>query len=141
MTTVPKHAQRRIYLHNQIDQKTGQYTDKLVMSGDDFVATGVILVGYCPDTLDYFRALYRHAKEAFPLLEECEVTCGKVKKSDSIDGYTVLVFGLTNHLSGWRPMEDERNSVKHGNHRYIQYLPYKTGEIEIPVFVNIDFGY
>ncbi len=65
-----------------------KYTKKRLYKGN----IAVILVGYCPDTLDRFVGLYKEAKKDFPGLKPEDVTCSKVTKSDSIQGYTIIMF-------------------------------------------------
>jgi len=58
------------------------------------MATAVILVGYCPDTLAYFNAMFDEARKSFPDLKACDVTCGKVIRSESVKGFTVILFAV-----------------------------------------------
>lgn len=133
---IPKHTQLRLYLHNEMDRKSGQRTKELQKEGKNFVVTGVVLVGYCPDTLDYFNALYEHAKLSFPNLAQSEITCGKVTKSSNIQGFTLLIFSLTAHLKGWEPVIEETNE------HYTSYKPYKAPNGELwSVYKNLDFNY
>ena len=60
-----------------------------------------ILVGYCPDTLNYFLALFDKAKESYPELTLGEVTCSKVKKSSWCEGFTLITFPVKSKARGW----------------------------------------
>lgn len=62
--------------------------------GDRKVSIGVILVGYCPDTLLNFMALFQIAQRDFPKIKMENVNCGKVTKSDTIKGYTLILFEI-----------------------------------------------
>lgn len=87
--SVPKHRICRTYtwIHNG-QQNSAAY----------------ILVGYCPDTLDYFNAMFRLAKKTFPWIKPSDVTCGKVRNSDSVKGFTVITFRIPpeqSYQQGW----------------------------------------
>ena len=134
MAKVPDHAQFKLYLQNEINER-GQYTDKLRKNGDDYSVIGVILVGYCDDTLAYFNALFNAAKKSFPELTEKEFTCGKVRSSPCYKGFTVVEFNATNFLTGWSPEE----KTEHG---YKSYKPCITPDgREWDVCVNMDFWF
>lgn len=65
---------------------------------------GVILVGYCPDTLAYFQALANEAKKDFPDIDDGEIICSQVTRSSSIHGFTVILFtvpGEKREVAGW----------------------------------------
>ncbi len=65
-------------------------------------ATAVILVGYCPDTLAYFNAIFDEARKSFPDLKPDQVTCSKVSKSDCVQGFTMILFRVPNKpVKGW----------------------------------------
>lgn len=87
MIKLPEHTQKRIYWNK-----------------DSTGGVACILVGYCPDTLAYFRAMFKLAKKSFPDLIEEECTCGKVSRSSSIQGFTLLLFHLESRkfeIDGW----------------------------------------
>ena len=73
---IPKHTEGRVYWNES-------------EGGHVF-----LLVGYCPDTLAYFTALYEHAKKTFPDLKSEDVTCGKIQKSRDIYGFTFIKFPI-----------------------------------------------
>lgn len=54
-----------------------------------------LLVGYCPTTLDCYDLLFREAKKDFPALKKSECHCGRVTRSNTVDGHTVLTFWLS----------------------------------------------
>lgn len=60
-----------------------------------------ILVGYCPDTLDWILRLYLKAQESFPELTLADVICGKIKKSNWCYGFTFISFGVKKKAKGW----------------------------------------
>ena len=60
-----------------------------------------ILVGYCPNTLNYFSALFEEAKKSYPELSMGEVTCSEVRKSDWCKGYTLITFSVNKKAEGW----------------------------------------
>lgn len=62
----------------------------------------VIMVGYCPDTLAYFNAMFTEAKRSFPNLNAENVICGKVTRSNCVKGYTLIIFDCPNEpVDGW----------------------------------------
>jgi len=73
--TLPKHVER--YVTWQNNQSHAYY-----------------LVGYCPDTLAYFQALFEDAKKTFPDLDAKDCTCSKVRRSSSKDGFTYFGFPI-----------------------------------------------
>lgn len=92
MATVelPDHAQKRIYKASR---------------------RACILVGYCPDTLAYFDALFIEAKKSFPWLKAENATCGKVTNSHSVQGFTLLTFLLPDDA----PLDVEGWSIREGH--------------------------
>ena len=82
--TCPPHASKIIYW------------DKKDKRGRAF-----ILVGYCPNTLDYFLALFEEAKKSYPELTLGEVTCSKVKESGGYKGFTLITFSVKTKAKGW----------------------------------------
>ena len=76
-----------------MDKERLKHADKRIYKWDK-VATGVILFGYAPDTLDVFSELYELAKTTFPDLKSSEVTCGRVQKSDRIKSFTLILFNV-----------------------------------------------
>jgi hypothetical protein len=85
LPAVPEYKQRRIYWF-----KTG--------------GIAFILVGYCPDTLDNFLALFNDARKTFPGLRLEDISCGKVSKSNTIYGFTLIRFdvkGPRKKYRGW----------------------------------------
>lgn len=88
MVEFPQHAKKRIYWG---DGKAGS-------------GRGVILVGYCPDTLAYFNALAAEAKKSFPDLTDDDIACGRVCDSPVVNQFTVIVFqvhGKKRKIAGW----------------------------------------
>ena len=81
---IPKYARRIAYWDK--DKKCG---------------LGFIMVGYCPDTLDYFLALYNRAQKSFPSLKMSECTIGKVSKSNWNYGFTIIAFSVSSVPRGW----------------------------------------
>jgi len=75
MAKAPKHTKKRIYWNKEGTS-----------------ANVFLLVGYCPETLEYYDALYKEAKKDFPNLKKEEVQCGRVTKSNTIQGYTLIRF-------------------------------------------------
>lgn len=75
----PKHTEARIYWHKEGSR-------------------AFVLVGYCPDNLEYFLALYEWARERFPKLKRKDCNCGKIIKSGSIQGYTFLSFPVSGEM-------------------------------------------
>lgn len=91
--TLPKHATNHVYW-----SETGQ-------SGWAYV-----LVGYCPDTLAYFKAIGERLKKQFPEVKETNITCAKVSKSESVYGFTIgltSIKGPKRKIKGWseRPID------------------------------------
>ena len=76
-TTVPEHTRRYV-----------------VWNDSGTHGRMVLLVGYCPDTLDYFRALFDDAKRAVPEVREADATCGKVTSSKSVKSFTLMVVKI-----------------------------------------------
>lgn len=75
---------------------------QLVPVVKEATAKAVILVGYCPDTLAYFNAMFDEAKKTFPDLHPGGVTCGKVLESSYVKGFTVILFDVPNKPhEGW----------------------------------------
>lgn len=139
MATVraPKHTKRFLYLHKTL-LDNGGYSNKLCRTDEDngYQVTGVILVGYCPDTLAYFNALYHHAKRSFRKLTQDSATCGKVTKSPSVQGFTLLLFNATEFLRGWEP------EVLKTYDNWTQYKPYKAVDGKLwTIEKNIQFSY
>lgn len=54
----------------------------------------VYLVGYCPDTLSYFNGLFLDALKSVPDLDASKATCGKVVRSDSCQGFTLMLIDI-----------------------------------------------
>ncbi len=69
MITLPTHVQKLVYRER-----------------------AYIMIGYCPDTLAYFNAMYQEALKSFPDLTEEECECGKIRKSSWCFGFTYLTF-------------------------------------------------
>ncbi len=55
----------------------------------------VLLVGYCPDTLGNFLGLFRDAQKSVPGLNADDATCGKVRRSDVCENFTVMVIPIS----------------------------------------------
>ncbi len=55
--------------------------------------TAVILAGYCPETFDNYKKLFRIAKKSFKL-QDSDITCGHIVKSDSVQSYTMILFRI-----------------------------------------------
>ncbi len=94
----PNHAQKRIYWGKKPSAERG--------------AAACILVGYCPDTLDYFLALYEEAKKSFPDLKIGDVTCGKVTQSSSVKSFTLIIFNIPGEkrtVDGWDDWDMDLN--------------------------------
>lgn len=77
---VPKHARKYVYW-----KPGGPMVDGGVL---------VYLVGYCPDTLSYFIAMFRDASKSVPNLDASTAICGKVKRSDSVAGFTIMMIDV-----------------------------------------------
>lgn len=92
------------------------FTERIIYSWDDERgknARAFILIGYCPDTLDYHLAMYLDALKTFPNLKLSDITVGKVSKSRWCYGFTLLTFSIKNpknKYKGWR--------VDHGSYNY-----------------------
>lgn len=127
MATVPKHTTQHLYLNwkdGKPERRNGIITGTFVM-----------LVGYCPDTLDYFNALFRKARKSFPKLSQEGVICGKVTKSDRIQGFTLLMFPAGNLLKGWELQEIQQQ-------HYTEYAPFIANGREWRVeHGSIDFNF
>lgn len=54
-----------------------------------------LIVGYCPDTLAYFKRLFKEAKKDYPEITEEEVICGKIRNSIRWNSYTIIIFPVT----------------------------------------------
>lgn len=80
----PKHANKCIFW------------DKKTKTGQAF-----IMVGYCPNTLDWILALYNEAKKNYPKLGLGEVISGKIRKSCCYDGFTFISFHVKSKAKGW----------------------------------------
>jgi len=81
-----------------------EYAQKRIYWNKEGSGTGVVLVGYCPDTLAYFLAMYEEAKKTFPQLKMNDCTCSKVHTSNCIKGFTVLLFNVSGEkreYAGW----------------------------------------
>jgi hypothetical protein len=68
----------------------------------------VYLVGYCPDTLSYFNGLFLDARKSVSGLDASTAICGKVKKSDSVQGFTLMlidVAGPKREIEGFKECE------------------------------------
>lgn len=72
---VPKHARKYVYWKE---------------NGGSLV----YLVGYCPDTLAYFNGMFNDALKSVPNLDANNVICSKVKKSDSVEGFTLMMIDV-----------------------------------------------
>ncbi len=83
------------------------YALKRIYAPKDRVsATACILVGYCPDTLAHFQAIYEEAKKSFPHLTPEMVTCGKVHESSYVKGFTLVIFDCPRKkVKGWEYYE------------------------------------
>lgn len=64
---------------------------KRIYNGKNKVA--VILAGYYPETLNNYKKLFRIAKKSFRL-KDSDITCGRVVKSSSIQGFTMILFHI-----------------------------------------------
>lgn len=80
------------------------HTQKRIYWPEDGTGRAFILIGYCPDTLAYFQAMYAEARKSFPELRPENCTCGKVTGSRTVQGFTLLSFPLTgekHEIEGW----------------------------------------
>ncbi len=81
----------------RISDPKSSYARRLI-----YKETAVMLVGYCDDTLDNFKTMVEVARKSFPDLKDEEVTCSKVRKSSSVQGFTVIIFPVTvKEAEGW----------------------------------------
>lgn len=92
-TKCPKHVIKDIYVFEQS-------------------AKAFMFVGYCSQTLDYYLALYEEALKSFPYLKLTDCECGRVTKSSSRCGFTILTFNLklsqvTKKIKGWNTYNKE----------------------------------
>lgn len=82
------------------------YTTKHVIWNDNGNGgKAVLLVGYCPDTLSYFAGLFAEVKKAFPCAKAEEAICTKVRKSDMVNGFTMLlvpIYGKKRVVNGYK---------------------------------------
>lgn len=124
------HIQRRLYLHTGFNDR-GERTKVLQRTGDNLTATGVMLVEYCPTTLKYYFDLYSLARKAFPGLSSEAVECGRVRRSNVVDGHTLVYFDLTSYL-GWK-----EDPARQGRRKPL----IGQDGTEWPIFVNIEFEY
>ena len=68
-----------------------------------------LLVGYCPNTLEYYRILASIMRETFPDAKDGELECFKVRKSIRVKGFTVLRLVRTmkkQDFEGWFTWHD-----------------------------------
>lgn len=94
---VPKHATYNLFLNHDHDKDQHVKTDDGTFTGQFG-----ILIGYCPDTLECFQAMYEAAKKSFPALTPGDVTCGRVTQSSYNKGFTLILFQATPFLKGWK---------------------------------------
>jgi hypothetical protein len=100
-TKAPDHTTDRIYWHTE--PETGKVTGR-----------AFVLCGYCPDTLDYFAALYWWALDRtvgginlFP--SDC--MCGKIRKSSSIQGFTFISFQVSGPIREFLGFENYTSPI------------------------------
>lgn len=74
-----------------------------------------ILIGYCPDTLAYFQAMFAEAQKTFPDIRPEDVTCGKVSRSQSMYGFTLMAFDVPKterrEYVGWNSRDGAPNDI------------------------------
>lgn len=93
--TCPPHANKIIYW-NEKDKRGRAF----------------ILVGYCPDTLEYFLAIFEEAKKSYPELTLGEVICSKVKESGWCKGFTLITFSVKTKAKGWLVGEYDKMDIR-----------------------------
>jgi len=54
----------------------------------------ITLVGYCPDTLAYYKLFFEDAQESVPEIREDLAICGKVQASLSKKNFTLMVIPI-----------------------------------------------
>lgn len=74
--------------------KLPEHTRRYVIWGKDGGSRLVYLVGYCPDSLEYFQAMFNDAKQVVPDINAAETICGKVQKSRSCQGFTLMLIAI-----------------------------------------------
>lgn len=64
-----------------------------------------ILVGYCPQTLPFYRAMIAELKRTFPHAKEADVSLGRVVASRYVLGFTIIAWAgerkPDTDLAGW----------------------------------------
>lgn len=59
--------------------------------GPQFVNVHV-LVGYCPQTIPYYRKMIKELRKTFPAAKVKDVDLGKVTKSSCVKGFTLIAW-------------------------------------------------
>lgn len=64
-----------------------------------------ILVGHCPDTLEYYHKLAEILRKDFPDAEDSEIGCHKIHTSDRVKGFTLLAWTPKREVVIWPELE------------------------------------
>lgn len=91
LKNLPEHTDKHIYWNKK--KKSGR---------------AFIMVGYCPNTLDWILALYDEAKKSYPKLRPGKVINGKISKSNCYDGFTFISFPVKSKVKGWRVIKESQ---------------------------------
>lgn len=54
----------------------------------------VYLVGYCPDALSYYLAMFMDAQKVVPEINAGDTLCSKVSKSCCCQGFTLMLIDI-----------------------------------------------
>lgn len=51
-----------------------------------------VLVGYCPQTIPYYRQMIKELQKTFPEAKTADITLGQVSKSSCVQGFTLIMW-------------------------------------------------
>lgn len=77
------------------------------------------LIGYAPTTITQFQTMSAEIRKTFPEATDDKVECGKVFRSQSVDGFTIATITLRlkkKKFKGWTPVD-----VGLDPPRYVEY--------------------
>ena len=95
--------------------------DALASQDDECVIWIHHLVGYCPQTLEYYQRMAELLKRSFPAVETKDVGCHHVTQSSCVKGFTLVEakirvkkseLGLPN-AAEWKKMVDAKGADAH----------------------------
>ena len=123
--------------------------ESLASQDDECFITVHHLVGYCPQTLEYYQQMAKLLKRSFPTIDLKSVGCHHVTHSDRVKGFTLVAVqfeakkadvGLPN-AAEWAKLVKKNDEDKHsGEHPHLK--PFKAdGKDWHTTAYRIDYNY